>query len=140
VPPTIAATATPTSSPTSAAPGSISGKLSYPAEAIPPLRIVAFNVGTGLVYSTDVPEKASTYKIGSLPPGTYHVVAYVAPTAPRGFPAGLAAGYTQAVPCGLTASCNDHTLLPVLVEPGGEKTGIDPQDWYAPEGTFPPMP
>jgi len=43
------------------------------------------------------------------------------------------------VPCGLSAGCEDHTLLPIIVIEG-QTASADPGDWYAPEGTFPPMP
>ncbi len=121
-------------------PGSISGSLSYPGSVIPPLRIVAYRGEGGPRFSVEVPQGSSTYIIGDVPAGLYHVVAYVAPGAPAGMPIGLAAGYSNAVACGLRFGCDDHGLLPVVVGSGEAVTGIDPQDWYAPEGTFPPMP
>ncbi len=44
------------------------------------------------------------------------------------------------VPCGLKAGCEDHSLIPVEVTAGNMATGVDPVDWYAPAGTFPPRP
>ena len=121
-------------------PGSISGSLSYPGSVIPALRVVAFRGEGGPQFSVEVPQGSSTYVISEIPPGIYHVVAYVAPSASQGLPVGLAAGYSNAVACGLRFGCDDHSLLPVVVGSGEALTGIDPQDWYAPEGTFPPMP
>ena len=117
--------------------GSISGRLSYPSEMIPPLRVVAFRVNSKEFRSVDVKD-SDRYQIDNLPAGQYYVVSYVLPTA--GFPAGLAGGYTQAVPCGLSVNCTDHSLMAVNVESGKVSKGIDPADWYAPEGTFPPDP
>jgi hypothetical protein len=57
-----------------------------------------------------------------------------------GFPAGLAGGYTQAVPCGLSVNCTDHSLIPVQVNNGVVTQNINPGDWYAPEGSFPSYP
>ncbi len=125
-------TPTPTSSPTPA-PGSISGSLSYPSEFIPPLRVVAFQVDGFNYRYVDTMENQSTYQIRGLPPGLYHVVAYV-------MDGTLAGGYTPAVACGLSVDCTDHSLIDVVVASGQDTPNIDPADWYAPEGSFPPMP
>jgi hypothetical protein len=133
-----AATSTPTLTPTitvtpTPEPGSISGTLSYPSEFIPHLRVVAFNVN-GLIYRyVDTMENQSAYQITGLPPGVYHVVAYV-------MDGSYAGGYTQMVPCGLSADCTDHSLIDVTVEAGKDTPNVNPADWYAPDGTFPPMP
>jgi hypothetical protein len=115
------------------APGSISGTLSYPSEGIPALRVVAFNLSDRNYYSVDTQPNQSIYQITGLPPGKYHVVAYT-------MDGQLAGGFTPAVACGLTVTCTDHALSEVVVLAGQDVTGIDPQDWYAPPGTFPPMP
>ena len=124
--PTITVTPTPV-------PGSVSGALSYPSEFIPPLRVVAFNVN-GLNYRyVDTMQDQATYQITGLAPGVYHVVAYI-------MGGERAGGYTQMVPCGLSVDCADHSLIDVTVNAGEDTPGIDPADWYAPDGTFPPMP
>lgn len=124
--PTITLTPTPE-------PGSISGTLSYPSEFIPALRVVAFEVGGYNYLYVDTMANTGAYKITGLRPGFYHVVAYV-------LDGSLAGGYTQAVPCGLSVECTDHSLIDVTVEAGEDTPGVDPGDWYAPEGAFPPMP
>ncbi|RJP68677.1 MAG: toll/interleukin-1 receptor domain-containing protein, partial [Comamonadaceae bacterium] len=92
-------------------PGSISGTLSYPSEFIPPLRVAAFQVNGFNYRWVDTMENQSAYQITGLTPGLYHVVAYTMD--------GLfAGGYTQMVPCGLQASCTDHSLIDVKVEAG----------------------
>jgi hypothetical protein len=113
--------------------GGIAGRLSYPSESIPPLHIVAFEVGTAARYTVSTQTNQEVFELSGLPPGTYHVVAYAAE-------GGLAAGYSQAVACGLSVDCTDHSLVDILVTPGEVFLGADPGDWYAPEGTFPPMP
>jgi hypothetical protein len=125
----------PTTFPTRPSPqgGTIAGQLSYPSEMIPELRVVAFDVNS--MAPAAVVETAfnqSTYVL-NVAPGTYHVVAYT-------MDGMLAGGYSQAVPCGLQYTCTDHSLIPVQVLSGGQITGIDPGDWYAPPGTFPPAP
>lgn len=114
-------------------PGSISGTLSYPSEFIPPLRVVAFQVNGYNYRWVDTMENQSKYQITGLAPGFYHVVAYTMD--------GLfAGGYTQMVPCGLLASCTDHSLIDVEVKSGEDTPNIDPGDWYAPMDAFPLMP
>ncbi|MEW5872551.1 MAG: carboxypeptidase-like regulatory domain-containing protein [Chloroflexota bacterium] len=113
--------------------GTISGSLSFPSEAIPSLRVVAFNSDTGQYYYVETNQNQTTYTITGLPAGVYHVIAYVEGGATGG-------GYSQAVPCGLSVNCSDHSLIDVTVTPGQDTPGVDPKDWYAPPGTFPPDP
>ncbi|MFN2121143.1 MAG: hypothetical protein ACK2T0_12165 [Anaerolineales bacterium] len=136
------------SSPTIAAPteasatGTVTGRLSYPSSFIPPMRVVFFSVPEGHASWVDTAMNQGTYSI-ELPTGTYHAVAYPysADTYTAPAPGGptLAGGYTAAVPCGLTVDCTDHTLLPITVT-AGQTVPAEPGDWYAPEGSFPPMP
>jgi hypothetical protein len=113
--------------------GTITGKLSYPSEGIPPLKVVAFDATSQApVAFVETEAGQSTYSL-SVPFGGYYVVAYT-------LDGQLAGGYTTAVPCGLSAECTNHILLPVPVLAGIAADDIDPADWYAPEGSFPPMP
>jgi len=118
--------------------GSISGNLNYPAEHIPPLQVVAYLVGTNQYFWVSTLDGQNTYQISNLAPGTYHVMAYT--TGGGGFPAGLAGGYSQAVPCGLSVNCSDHSLINVNVAAGQTASNVNPQDWYAPQGSFPQLP
>jgi hypothetical protein len=130
----------PTFTPPAGQSGSISGSLSYPAEGIPAMAVVAYAVGGGQFnyYYVLTQQGQGSYQIDNLPVGQYHIVAYT--MGGGGFPVGLAGGYTQAVPCGLSVNCTDHSLIAVQVNNGQVSTGANPQDWYAPEGTFPPYP
>ncbi len=115
--------------------GSISGSLGYPSSGIPPLAVYAFKSGDFTTfYKIQTQTNQQTFTINSVDTGTYVVVAY-----PLDMP-GLAGGYTQAVACGLSVECKDHSLVPVVVEAGESVTGIEVKDWYAPEGTFPKRP
>lgn len=126
--------------PPAALPGGINGSLSYPSEFIPPLRVVAFRLENGQPSGEFnfilTSENQSSYQINGLEQGQYWVVAYTIP-ADGGIPQGLAGGYSLAVPCGLSVECTDHSLIAVEVLAGQLTGGIDPADWYAPEGTFP---
>lgn len=124
--------------PTPAGEGGISGSLMYPASGIPALRIVAFSTSGSSYFHVDTSLGASSYELDHLPPGTYHVVAYPLPGG--GFTGGPAGGYSQMVLCGLQAGCADHTLVDVVVTPGNVTSGVNPNDYYADPGAFPPNP
>lgn len=115
--------------------GSISGRLSYPSETIPPLRIVAVNIATGETFATEDYE-GGLYGLQGLPVGAYHVFAYPV----NAHDADISAGYTKFVTCGLTVECTDHSLIEVSVMANSVTTDVDPGDWYAPAGSFPPDP
>ena len=127
-----AASPTPDGSPASSTGGAISGDLSFPGSALPPMRVVAFDAKTmKAVKIVQTAPGQNSYR-SNLPRGEYYVVAYT-------LDGKLAGGYTKAVPCGLEASCTDHTLIPVTVTNRAVEP-INPGDWYAPPGVFPPAP
>jgi hypothetical protein len=153
VPPTstpVPATSMPvqsTNSPVESQYGTITGNLSFPSEFIPAMRVAAFSLTDGKVYFLDTAKAQGVYSI-NVPPGTYYVVSYPYPGIPGNTGQAdsytlsdgpYAGGYTKMVPCGLSVGCDDHALLPVVVEDGLTVTA-DPGDWYAPEGAFPIMP
>ncbi len=118
--------------------GAIAGALNYPADRLPSMYVVAYQVGTQFYESTVTSAGQTTYTIANLPPGTYHVIAYT--IGGDGFPAGMAGGYTEAVPCGMAAECANHTLIDMSVVGGKTTSGVNVYDWYAPPGTFQPFP
>jgi len=119
--------------PAAAGDGTIRGHLIYPSSILVAQRIVAFKTATmKKVAEVTTKQGQQTYEL-TVPAGDYYVVAYT-------LDGKLAAGYSKAVPCGLSASCTDHKLIAVHVGSGAVVENIDPQDWYAPAGAFPPMP
>jgi hypothetical protein len=116
--------------------GSISGRLSYPADAIPPMKVVAFRVGSDEFFFVETAHNQPIYRIDNLPEGKYNVVAYT--LGGDSFPAGLSGGYTQAVLCGMGEECTEHGLVDVVVFDGEESSEVDILDWLQPD--FPPMP
>ena len=125
----------------------ITGSLSYPSDFLPPMRVVAFSLTDKKAYFVDTAKNQGQFSL-KVPAGSYYLVSYAYEgTAGETGQAesyilgggSFAGGYTQMVPCGLTANCEDHTLLPIIVVENQTVTA-DPGDWYAPEGTFPPMP
>jgi hypothetical protein len=117
--------------------GAISGEVGYPREAIPPMLVYAIRVDAGtpgyrFVHTTfNQPQ----FTIDGLEPGVYVVLAYLADGPPD-----FAGGYSEAVRCGLSVDCTDHTLIRVTVQAGETVTGIQVRDWYTPPGVFPPRP
>ena len=114
--------------------GSISGdQLTFPGPGVPALRIFAVRIGAPSAFcSVTTVTNQRSYVISGLPAGDYNVIAYPA----SGMH--LAGGYTKAVPCGLQASCSDHSLLPVALRDGQSVTNIQPNDWYT--TSLPPEP
>ncbi|MEA4812325.1 MAG: hypothetical protein VB108_07145 [Anaerolineaceae bacterium] len=121
-----AATVPPKPYATSGPTGGVAGSLNYPSSQIPAQRVVAFNIKTGYYYWQNTNAGTGNYSFEKLPPGTYHLMSYLISD-----PKNLMAGYSQAVPCGLNASCTDHNLIDVEVKAGEETQGINIFDWYA---------
>jgi hypothetical protein len=133
---TVVVTPTPSPSATSAPAGTITGHLGYPASQIPPLVVYAISTTSSSVhFKVTTAQNQMTYSIPGVAPGTYHVVAYRIPDQPA-----LRGGYSQFVLCGNAAGCPSHALVDVVVHAGETVGHVDPTDWYAPEGTFPPPP
>ncbi len=123
--PEVVPTNTPSPTSTGAPTGGISGSLNYPSSFIPAQRVVAFNINTGYWYWQNTSDGTASYSFEKLPTGFYHVVSYLI-----SHPDKLAGGYSAAVPCGLLASCTDHSLIDVEVKNGEVTTGVNPFDWY----------
>lgn len=108
--------------------GSISGDhLGYPGPGVPPLSIYAIRTDDAASYCmVDTNSDQRSYRISGLAGGSYYLLAY-----PKTMGLGLVGAYTRFVPCGESASCHDHSLVPVAVRDGQTVTGINPNDYYA---------
>lgn len=116
--------------------GTIRGRLSFPSEYLEPQHVVAFDSDTlEPVASVNTDGGQASYEL-RVPEGSYVVVSY--PRDPE--ISAFVAGYSEAVPAGLIHGFDDHSLITVEVEAGTVVSGVDPTDWYAPEGSFPPEP
>jgi hypothetical protein len=119
----------------------ISGAVRYPSEFLPAQAVYAIDVSDSKhFYRADTPQSGSQvwYRLADIAPGTYVIVAYLAqaPANPS-----IGGAYTRYVVCGMTSGCaQDHTLTRVTVKADDVLAGIDPGDWYAPAGTYPPRP
>ncbi len=91
-------------------------------------------ITTGGVTPMAIDPGQSSYDL-SLPEGEYQAFAWVwLPDLHLG------GSYSQAVPCGLDASCTDHSLRPFTVAADNPSLGIDLCDWYGGPGLVPPPP
>lgn len=112
--------------------GAIEGSLSYPSEGIPDSLIVcAETPEMEMIKCTNdrIQNTKYTYGVGytlEIKPGTYYVYATLDQTGRD-----RKAYYSQAVVCGLTVECEDHSPIPVTVDAGETVENIDPGDWYA---------
>lgn len=111
--------------------GAVSGAVTYPSSFLPAMYIYAERVSDGVWERVFKPEGVGRYRL-DLAPGVYVVYAQV-----DGQTGHAGAAYSNAVPCGLLASCTDHSMIQVNVTAGVVSTGIDVSDWYAPADFFP---
>ena len=137
------ATAVPTSPPRPRPPtkGALRGSVNNPmTEGTQTMLVAAYKVSNypnGGFYSDFLKPGQQNYSI-ELPGGEYFVIVYVLDgnakfTGPTG-------GYTQAVSCGLTSNCTDHSLVPVMVARGKLTPDINPDDFAQTDNAYPFMP
>jgi len=171
-PPTVlAATSVPVASlsptPSAATTGTITGRLGYPSDFVPPVTVYAISAFDSSVwFSTVTPRFGNplsatlppgptwpstgpgTYSISGVAPGTYYVIAYRNDT-PDPQVKLSAAAYTQStakcgaynLPTPLPGPCPyDHSLVPVTVTAGQTVSRIDIVDWFLLGGNYPPRP
>jgi CSLREA domain-containing protein len=112
----------PTPTPVSPSLGSVMGAICYPSEGIPPMDLYFLNVGTQVVSPFPHMDGSANYNV-DLDPGTYVAYAY-----PQGYSIG--GSYSEAVLCGLSINCTDHTLIEFDVIAGQTTNDIDICDWY----------
>jgi len=134
-----AAAPVPTPTPVPATLGTVTGALCYPSEGIPPMDLYFLDIGTQVVTSFPHLDGTASYSV-DLPPSAYVAYAY-----PQGY--NIGGSYSQAVLCGLTVNCTDHSLIQFPVVAGQVTSDIDICDWYgqpgdvpAPDGSMPATP
>jgi CSLREA domain-containing protein len=120
--------------------GTIEGSICYPSEGVPPMELFFEEINSQSVEQFSHPGGSSNYSV-EVPPGTYVAYAWRPPDYLIG------GAYTQAVPCGLSINCNDHSLIQFQVQAGQTTAGIDICDYYGdpgfvplPAGVLPPTP
>ena len=104
--------------------GTVTGKVCYPSEFIPPMTAYFRNTQTGTLSELTIAENQASFRV-DLQPGTYEAFAYLENGEGGG-------SYSQAVACGLTVDCPDHSLITFDVQAGQTTPDIDLCDWYEP--------
>jgi hypothetical protein len=110
------------------------------------MAIYAISMDGKRYYRVETVAWQQSFTMVGVAPGNYWVLTAVrgmsAPTASEARTTSavrFGAGYTKAVPCGLSVECADHSLLPVHVVASARTTNIDPNDWYAPDTSAYPL-
>lgn len=111
------------------APGTVSGRVCYPSENIPAMIAYFKDTSTEHLDKLRISTNQTTYQV-ELQPGQY--VAYAWATSYQ-----VGGMYSKAVPCGLDASCNDHSPQVFTVLSGQTTPGIDLCDWVIPVEKLP---
>jgi len=112
--------------------GTVTGRLCYPSEGIPPMTLYFADMLSTDVYEFDHPDGSPSYSV-QLPPSTYVAYAYATGTT-------IGGSYSEAVLCGLTVSCTDHSLIEFEVLAGETLADIDICDYYGDPGDIPEPP
>jgi len=112
--------------------GSISGKIAYPSETTPDMRICAVPAGGSLHACVQAKAGDTVYRIDHLAPADYLVVAQLHEGDMR------VGGHMYQVQC-IRAPCPAH-LQAVTVAPGASVADIDINEFYAAMNDFPVLP
>ncbi|TAK14067.1 MAG: carboxypeptidase regulatory-like domain-containing protein [Anaerolineae bacterium] len=109
--------------------GTVSGRVCYPSSGIPPMTLYLSDPAQAILISLDIAQNQSEYTT-DVPPGSYTAFAWLPDFSYGG-------SYSQAVPCGLSVGCEDHSLIQFNVAAGASTTGIDVCDWYGAPDSVP---
>lgn len=121
-----------TPTPAAGGTGTVTGQVCYPSEEIPAMTAYFEDTASGDATAVDISRNQSSYSV-DLPAGEYLAYAWLPGME-------LGGSYSEAVPCGLTADCEDHSLLPFTVEAGMTVQNIDLCDWYGGPEVIPTPP
>jgi Tol biopolymer transport system component len=113
--------------------GTVTGSVCYPSEAIPAMTAYFEDQVSSQVSQLAIAENQDNYSI-ELDPGEYLAFAYRESQSIK-----TGGMYSQAVACGLSVDCSDHTPLVFTVQAGETTSGVDICDWYA-QDLLPPPP
>ena len=111
-----------TEEPAPALAGTVTGTVCYPSEFIPAMHAYFRNANTGELTELAIAENQTAYRF-ELPAGTYEAFAYLQSGE-------LGGSYSQAVVCGLSVECVDHSLVAFDIQAGQTTEKIDLCDWY----------
>ncbi|GAB4581370.1 MAG: hypothetical protein Fur0022_41170 [Anaerolineales bacterium] len=120
--PTLIGSETVTEEPAPSLAGTVTGQVCYPSEFIPAMDAYFRNTNTGELTELAIAENQSEYSL-ELPTGIYEAFAYLQSGE-------LGGSYSQAVLCGLSVECIDHSLVTFEVQTGQTVANVDLCDWY----------
>ncbi|MGE5223469.1 MAG: hypothetical protein ACM3PY_13620 [Omnitrophica WOR_2 bacterium] len=112
--------------------GIVSGKICYTSNRVPSMTAYFRNINTEKVTTLNIENNQSEYRI-ELPPGKYYAYAWVGD-----YQIGVL--YSQAVACGLSEACTNHSPLALEVKTGSETSSVDLCDWGIPISQLPVPP
>jgi hypothetical protein len=118
------------------APATLRGRVMYPSEELPAMRVCGLAVadpGTAHCIGTEVNQMHFELV---LPAGEWWLLAWPLDTGTAGDP-GLLSAASACLAAGDTG-CDDHALLPVRLAAGELRDGLDINDWYYDPAAFPP--
>lgn len=111
--------------------GVISGKLGYPGESIPNMKICVENLDNKKIICTQLSPRE--YNEGKyhwqLPIGKYFIFAKLLKAQGK-FDTNYRAYYSEFVTCGEKSTCQSHEPIAVTVENNMTLNNINPTDWY----------
>jgi hypothetical protein len=114
--------------------GKVSGAICFPSEGIMALTAYFEPTAGGDMVMLEIPAGETGYQV-ELPEGEYY--AYAWGRLPE---RSLGGSYSQAVACGLDASCTDHSLRAFVVSAESPVVDIDLCDWSGGTGSVPTPP
>jgi hypothetical protein len=106
--------------------------IGIPSQFIPAVDVYAISTDGSRYYTVRTQTSRADFLIEGVEPGEYYVVAYD--------DSGREGGWSQFVTCGMLVTCDDHSLIPVVVIAGKTAGGVEVRDWYVGPGTFPARP
>ena len=109
--------------------GDVEVGLCFPSEGIPPMIVYLENANTHEVTVVPTVQNQPPMTL-AVPEGTYVAYAWLPDFVYGG-------SYSQSVPCGLSISCNDHSLIQFQVVANQTTTGVEICDWYTDAGDIP---
>ena len=101
----------------------VSGKVCFPDGEVPPMTAYFEETETEELVELPISGGQESYAV-KIPPGTYIAYTWLTDFTRGGL-------YSHAVPCGLKAGCDDHSMLPFTIKEGELLEDIDLCDWFA---------
>lgn len=117
-------------------PARLAGRVTYPSEELPVMRVCALDSSDpGRAVCTVTASGQADFSL-ALPPGDWWLLAWPRDTGTAGDPGRVSAA--SACLARLEAGCDDHALLAITLAPGESRDGVEINDWYYDPATFPP--